>query len=94
MPRVAVVRLFADRSNDNRWRPGRKQVELVEGDPDKEGDRRRLTYRIGQDEIVMEEKPEELSMPDSITSVYTAYRSSRRVRSEAWTGVMDLLLDG
>lgn len=82
VPRAQVLELFADRDNDTRWQPGLKQVELLEGEADAVGARRRLTYRIGQDEIVMEEELEEWALPDSVTAVYTAPGVWNRCRNE------------
>jgi uncharacterized membrane protein len=72
LPIDKVITLFADPELMSQWQEGLVSFEHLEGEPGNPGAKSRLTYRMGKNEIVMEEEIVRKDLPQEFTAVYRA----------------------
>ncbi len=71
-PREKVVELFTDPANIEKWQPGFISMEMIEGEPGKEGSKCRMKYRMGKREVEMIETITKSNLPDEFSGTYEA----------------------
>jgi hypothetical protein len=70
LPRTKVIELFMDPGSLQKWQPGLKSFEHLDGDPGEVGCRSTLSYEARKGDLVMTETITAKQLPEQITMTY------------------------
>lgn len=70
LPRERVIRIFSDPAHMEQWQEGFQRRDHLEGEPGKAGSRTRIKYKLGKDELEMEEEILSEELPERIRYLF------------------------
>ncbi|AHC16272.1 SRPBCC family protein [Salinispira pacifica] len=103
LPRERLTRIFMDPVHMEQWQEGLQRRDHLEGDSGKEGSRTRIKYKLGKDELEMEEEILRDQLPDEITFLYRVrgventcenHFESRETGGTRWIQINDFRMRG
>jgi hypothetical protein len=81
LPRNKVIELFQNTDHLQKWQPGLKGFEPVDGTPGEEGAQSKLVYASRKGDLIMTETIIKKQLPESIDMVYRSQGVYNRVEN-------------
>jgi hypothetical protein len=81
LPRKKVTEIFQNTDHLQKWQPGLKSFESLDGSPGEEGSHSRLVYESRKGDLVMTETIIRKQLPESIDMVYRSQGVYNRVEN-------------